>query len=149
MDKFLLYHTSLSKVIDVVKNDVVKKDEYEAKIEDIEDKTPSIVNLAIKAAHSIKINGVKNEIRSITYLATNVSLNGIINEVRGEIPAIINLARTNTLTVVEKRISNVSGLVKKSDYDAEIKDIKDKYFTTSGYNKFAKNILHATKHQKS
>ena len=38
MDKFLLYHTSLSKVIDVVKNDVVKKDEYEAKIEDIEDK---------------------------------------------------------------------------------------------------------------
>ena len=33
--------------------------------------------------------------------------------------------------------------MKKADYDAEIKDIKDKYFTTSDYNKFTNNILDA------
>ena len=29
----------------------------------------------------------------------------------------------------------------KTDYDAEIKDLKNKYFTTSHYNKFTNNIL--------
>ena len=32
--------------LDVVKNDVVKKDVYNAKIKNIEDKTPDITNLA-------------------------------------------------------------------------------------------------------
>ena len=38
---------------------------------------------------------------------------------------------------------NVSGLVKKANYDAEIKDFKNKYFNTSDYNKFTNNILDA------
>ena len=29
----------------------------------------------------------------------------------------------------------------KTDYDAEIKDLRNKYFTTSHYNKFINNIL--------
>ena len=32
-------------------------------------------------------------------------------------------------------------VLKKADYDAQIKDIKDKYFTTSDYDKFMNNIL--------
>ena len=32
---------------------------------------------------------------------------------------------------------------KKADYDAKIKDIRNKYFTTSDYNKFTNNILDA------
>ena len=32
-------------------------------------------------------------------------------------------------------------VLKKADYDAQIKDIKDKYFTTSNYDKFMNNIL--------
>ena len=32
-------------------------------------------------------------------------------------------------------------VLKKADYDARIKDIKDKYFTTSDYDKFMNNIL--------
>ena len=38
---------------------------------------------------------------------------------------------------------NVSDLVKKGNYDAEIKDFKNKYFNTSDYNKFTNNILDA------
>ena len=44
---------------------------------------------------------------------------------------------------VEIKIPNVSGLVKKTDYDAEISGIQKKYFTTSDYNKFTKEILDA------
>ena len=40
----------LSKLNDVIKNDIVKKI-YKAKIEDIEDKTPDITNLATNTTH--------------------------------------------------------------------------------------------------
>ena len=71
----------LSKLSNAVKNDVVKKDVYNAKIKNIEDKIPDITNLAI-----------------------NASLNAKINEVKGEIPNITNLATTTALTVVENKL---------------------------------------------
>ena len=41
----------------------------------------------------------------------------------------------------EKLIPKVSGLLKKTDYDAKISDIERKYFTTSDYNKFTSNMM--------
>ena len=46
----------LSKLSDVAKNDVVKKDVYNAKIKYIEDKIPDITNLATKTTFKAKIN---------------------------------------------------------------------------------------------
>ena len=80
----------LSKLSDVVKNDVVKKDVYNGKIKDIIDKIPDVTNLAANATLNAQINEVKNKIRSITNLATNVGTN----------------------TGVEIKIPNVSILVK-------------------------------------
>ena len=37
---------------------------------------------------------------------------------------------------VESKIPDISGLVKKTDYNAKISDIETKYFTNSDYNKF-------------
>ena len=39
------------------------------------------------------------------------------------------------MTAVENKISDVSSLVKKTDYDVKVSDIKSKYFTTVNYNK--------------
>ena len=61
------------------KNDVVKKDVYNAKIKNIEDKIPDITNLATNASLNAKIYEVKGEIPSTTNFATNVSLNANIN----------------------------------------------------------------------
>ena len=47
----------LSKLSDVVKNDVVKKTDYNAKIAEIENKVPDISNLATKTA----LNTVENK----------------------------------------------------------------------------------------
>ena len=55
-----------SKLSDVVKNNVVKKDVYNVKIKDIEDKMPNITNLATNATLNTKIDEVKNDIPSIT-----------------------------------------------------------------------------------
>ena len=46
--------TDLNKLSDVVKNDVAKKDIYNAKIEDIDDKIPDIINLATNTAVNAK-----------------------------------------------------------------------------------------------
>ena len=115
----------LSKLSDVVKNDVVKKDVYNAKIRNIEDKIPDITDLATYATFDAKINKIKIKIPSITNLA-NASLNARINDVKNEIPSITDLATTTAFTSVENKIPNVGDLVKKADDNAEITDIKNK-----------------------
>ena len=81
VDKLLPAPVDLSKLSDVVKNDVVEKNVYNAKIKDIEDKIPDITNLAIKATLNDKINKVKGEILSIANLATTAALNAKIHEI--------------------------------------------------------------------
>ena len=95
----------LSTLNNVVKNDVVKKTEYNAaKIKNIQDKIPNITNLATKTI-----------------------LNTKTNEIKTEIPSINDLATTSALTAVENKICNISNLVKKTDYDIKVKEIEKNY----------------------
>ena len=80
VDKLISVPVDLSKLSDLVKNNFVKKDVYNAKIKNIKDKKPDITNLATDTTVNAKINEVKNEIPSLTNLATNASLNAKINE---------------------------------------------------------------------
>ena len=66
IDKLIPVPGDLSKLSNVVNNEVVKKTEYDAKIKKIEDKILDISNLATKSNLNTKINEVKNEIPSIT-----------------------------------------------------------------------------------
>ena len=66
VDKLVPVPVDLNKLSDIVKNDVVKKDEYNAKIKNTEDNMPDITNLATNTTLSAKINEVKKEIPSIT-----------------------------------------------------------------------------------
>ena len=61
-----LFPVDLSKLSDTVKNDVVKKDVYNAEIKDIEDKIPDIINLATNASLNAKIMRLK--VRLLTQL---------------------------------------------------------------------------------
>ena len=120
IDKSAPVPVDLSKLSNVLKNEVVKKTEYNANIKNIEDKIPDITNLATKTI-----------------------LNAKINEVKVEIPSINNLATNTALTVVENKIPDVSNLVKKTDYDTKVNEteknitdhIHDKYITTLEFNK--------------
>ena len=51
----------LSKLSNVLKNDVVEKDVYNSNIKNIEDKIPDITNLAAKTTLTAKINEIKSE----------------------------------------------------------------------------------------
>ena len=68
----------LSKLSNVVKMDVVKKDVYNAKIKNIGHKIPDITNLATKTSLNSKVNEVKGEIPNITNVAK-------MNEVKDKI----------------------------------------------------------------
>ena len=59
IDKLVPVPVYLSKLNDVVKTDVVKKDVYNAKIKHIEDKIPDITNLATNNTLNAEINEVK------------------------------------------------------------------------------------------
>ena len=56
IDKLVPVPVDLSKLSDVIKTDVVKKDVYNAKLKNIEDKIPDITNLATKTTLNAKIN---------------------------------------------------------------------------------------------
>ena len=85
VDKLVPVPVDLSKLSDVVKNDVVKKDVYNAKIKNIEDKIPDITNLAT---------------------TTTTALNAKISEM----PNLTDLFTTNALTAVENKMPIVSNL---------------------------------------
>ena len=93
VDKLVPVPAALSKLSDELKNDVVKKDAYNAKIKNIEDKIPDITSVASNAALNAKINEIKNNISKVTKLATTTT--------------------TTALTAVGNKIPNVSSLSKK------------------------------------
>ena len=142
VDNLVPVPVDLNKLSDVVKNDVLKRDGYNAKIKNIEDKIPDITNLTTKTTFNDKTNEVKNEIASITNLATTNALNVKINDVKNKIPNITNLA-TTALTAVEKKIPNLSNLIKKVTITQKLVKVKkittdhdhDKYIATQEFNK--------------
>ena len=58
VDKLVPFLVDLSKLSNVVKNDIDKNDVYNAKIKKIEDKIPDITNLTSKSTLNAKINEV-------------------------------------------------------------------------------------------
>ena len=123
VDKLVPVPVDCSKLNDVVKNNAVKKDVYNAKIKDIEDKTPDtedripdITHLAANTTLNAKISEIKNGILSITDLVANASLNGDTNVVKNKIPNITNLATTTALTVVKNKIPDHSKYITTPEF---------------------------------
>ena len=78
INKLVPVPLDLRKLSDVVKNDVIKKEIYNAKIKNIEDKIPDIINLSTNTTLNAKINEAKNEITSITNVAATTAFNAKI-----------------------------------------------------------------------
>ena len=138
IDKLKPGSTDLGELSDVVKNDVVKKTDYnklvtkvgnmdtsglvkktdyKSKITEIEGKIPDISNLATKTA----LSTVENKIPDTNNLATKTALTTVENK----IPDTSNLATKTALTTVEDKIPDISSLFKKSDYNTKITGIEN------------------------
>ena len=131
INKLVPIPNDLSKLSNVVKNDAVKKVDYNklvAKVNNIdtsdfvlktkyntdktelENKLPNTSGLVKKTDYNSKITEIKNKIPDISNLATKAALTTVENE----IPSISNLATKTKLTTVENKIPNISNLAPKA-----------------------------------
>ena len=85
-----------------------------------------IVLLKEKDVYNAKIKNIENKIPSITNLATTTAPNAKTNEIKNEIPDITNLATTIVRTAVENKRPNVSNLIKKLTIPQELVKLKKK-----------------------
>ena len=149
IDKLGTVPVDLSKLSNLVKNDVVKKTVYDklvAKVNNID--TSGLVK---KTDYNTKINEKENKIPDTSGLVKKTDYNTKTTEIECKIPNISGLAAKTAWATVENKISSISGLVKKTDYNTKITDIEnklnnhnhDKYVATSEFNSLAANVFNA------
>ena len=139
-DKLKNVPVDLAKLSNLVKNDVIKKTEYnklvskvnsidntnfvsttkyekdvsdfESKIDKIDKKIPDVTNLVKKADFNSKVTETEGKIPDISSLVTKSALRVLENKM----PDVSGLATKSALTVVENKIPDVSSLVKKNRF---------------------------------
>ena len=132
----------LANLRNIVKNDVVKKTEYDKLVEKVDN--IDTTRFVLKTTYDIdkqdlekKISDAEKKIPNRNNLAKKTDLNAKITEIESKIPSITCLATSSALTAVENKIPDVSGLVKKQimvqtyQIKKKITDHNhDKYITT-------------------
>ena len=111
VDKLVPFPDDVSKLSNVVTNEVVKKTDHNAKITEIKNKIPDISSLATRTA----LTTVENEIPDTSDLVKKTDYNTKIADIDSKIPYISNLATKTSLTSVKNKIPNISGLSTKSE----------------------------------
>ena len=96
--------------------------------------------LCFKKLYTVLINNIQK--------TKETSSDTKITDILGKIPIITGLVTTAALAAVEKKIQNVSDLVKKTKYDAKVSEIYIKYFNRSDYDNFTTDILNTKIKQK-
>ena len=145
IDKLVSVPTDLSKLSNVVKNDVVKKGVYVklvAKVNNID--TSGFV---LKTKYDTDKSELENKIPDVTDFMKKAKL----TELEKKIPDISNLATKTELNTVENKIPDGSNLFNKTDYNIKVTEIEnklnnhnhDKYIDTSEFNKLTADAFNA------
>ena len=119
IDKLAPAPVDLSKLSDVVKNDVVKKAVYDklaAKVNTIETS-----DFVLKAKYQIDKWELEKKISDVTDFVKKTKL----TELEKKIPDVNSLATKTALSAVENKMPSVS-LVKRTDYDTKISELGKK-----------------------
>ena len=135
----------MSKLSDVVKNDVIKKtlcDKLVAKLNNI-----CTSDFVLKTKYQTDNTELERKIANVNDFIKGAKL----IELENKIPDSSNLATKTALTTVENKIRDVSSHVKKTDYNTKVTEIEnklnnhnlDKYITTPEFNTLAADIFNA------
>ena len=149
IDKLVPVPVDFSKLSDVVKNDVVKKNIYDKLVTKVNSIDTS--GFVLKTKYDTDKSELENKIPDTSGLVKKTDYNTKITEIEGKIPDISNLATKTALATVENKIPDISSLVKKTDYDTKVTEIEnklnshnhDKYITTQEFNTLAAGIFNA------
>ena len=117
IDKLVPVPVDLSKLSDLVKNDVVKKDAYNKLVAKVNNIDTS--RFVLKTKYDTDKSELENKIPDTSDLVKKTDYNTKIIEIEGKILGISNLARKTALPTVENKTPNVNNLVKKTDYNTK------------------------------
>ena len=121
---------NLSKLSDVVKNDVVKRTAYDKLVAKVNNIDTS--NFVLKTKYQVD----KTELEKIPDVS-NLVKKAKLTELENKISDVSNLAIKTEITAVENKIPCVSNLVKKTDYNTKITETEKK-LTDHNHGKFIK-----------
>ena len=125
IDKLAPVPVDLSKLSDVVKNDVVKKTVYDKLVAKVNNIDTS--DFVLKTKYNTDKTELENKIPDVSNLVKKTKL----TELENKIPYISNLATKTLLTDVENKIPSVSNLVEKTE---KITEVENK-FNNHNHNK--------------
>ena len=145
VDKLAPVPVDLSKLIDVVENDVVKKTVYDklaAKVINIDTS-----DFVLKTKYNADTSELEKKISDVSNLVKKTK----ITELENKSPNISNLATKSALAAVKNKIPSICNLVKKTDYNTKVTKIEsklinynhEKYIDISDFNKFAADVFNA------
>ena len=118
IDRLVPVPVDLSKLNNVVKNELVKKTVYDklaAKVNNID--TSGFI---LKTKYGADKLEFEKKIPDVSNLVKKSDYNAKVNEIECKMPSINDLATTSALTAVENKIPSISTLVKKADYDTKL-----------------------------
>ena len=147
IDKLIPVPVDLSKLSDVVKNDVVKKtvsDKLVAKVNNI-----GTSGFVLKTKYDTDKSDLEKKIPDNSGRVKKTDYSAKISETGSKIPNISGLATKSALTAVENKIPDISSLVKKTNYITKISEIErkgtgnnhNKNITTLEFSKFTAEIF--------
>ena len=142
--------TDLSKLSNVVKNDVVKKTVYDklvTKVNAIPLNNIDTSDFVLKTKYDTDKSNLEKKIPDVTDFVKKAK----ITELENKIPGISNLRTKTELTTVENKIPSVTNLVKNAGYNTKVTGIenkltdhnRDKYIDTQEFNKLAADVFNA------
>ena len=145
IDKLVQVPVDLSKLSDVVKNDVVKKAVYNQLVAKVNNIDTS--DFVLKTNYQTDKTELEKKIPDVTNLVKKAKL----TELENKISDVSSLVTKIALTTVENKIPDVSSLVKKTDCKTKITEIEkkltdhnhDKYITTPEFNTLAEDVFNA------
>ena len=122
IDKLVPVPVDLSKLSDVVKNDVVKKDVYNKLVTKVNNIDTS--RFVLKTKYDMDKSVLENKIPDTSGLVEKTDYDTKIAEIEVKNPDVSNLATKTALTTVENKIPDVSNLVKKQIITLKLKKLK-------------------------
>ena len=145
IDKLVPIPVDLSKLSDLVKNDVFKKTVYDklvAKVNNID--TNAFV---LKTKYNVDKTELEKKIPNLTDFIKKTKL----TELENKIPDISSLAIKTAQTTVQNKIPDYSNLVKKTDYKSKVTEIENelnnhnhyKYIDTQEFKELAADVFNA------
>ena len=120
IDNLVPVPVNLSKLSDVLKNDVVKKTVYDRLVAKVNNIDTS--DFVLKTNYHTDKTELEKKIPDVIDFVKEANF----TELKNKIPDISYLATKTELTSVENKIPDVSNLVKKTDYNNKVTEIKNK-----------------------